>query len=206
MNRRRGDFSTLKAHPFAVFDASLCLQGPLCKVHHSGDDEDPAASVAECEGRAMSFIYDLASKDSILVTAWSGGHLQIDALADEIQPVWMVGSPPRLHVNSHDHIISLAMLCESISGELPVVKLDQPHDKTVWLGHPPPLLRLAIVDLSLPRKTESRSYISMFADPIMPERIYYVHDRGIDSIVLHFLQFTGQSGGKDGIVLLFVAL
>ncbi|KAJ6690174.1 hypothetical protein OIU85_006454 [Salix viminalis] len=157
----------------------------------------------------------LASKDLILVTAWSGGHLQIEALADEIQPVWMVGSPPRLHVNSHDHIISLTMLCESISGELPAVKLDQPHDNTVWLGHPPPLLRLAIVDLSLPRKTESRSYISMFADPTMPERIYSVHDR--DSIVLHFLQFTGQSGGKDGIVrtpsvhpvlrvLLFVAL
>ncbi|KAJ6317783.1 hypothetical protein OIU76_013342 [Salix suchowensis] len=54
----------------------------------------------------------------------------------------MVGSPPRLHVNSRDHIISLAMLCEPISGELPVVKLDQPHDNTVWLDHPPPLLRL----------------------------------------------------------------
>ncbi|KAH8501416.1 hypothetical protein H0E87_016282 [Populus deltoides] len=197
---KEGELSTLKAHPYAVFDASLCLQGPLRKVHHGGEDEDPAVSVAECEGRAISFLYDLASKDSILVTAWSGGHMQIDALADEIQPVWMVGSPPRLRVNSQDHIIGLAMLCESISGELPVVKLDQPHDNTVWLGHPPPLLRLAIVDLALPRKTESGSCISMFVDPVMPERIYSVHDGGIDSIVLHFLPFTSQSGGKDEMV------
>ncbi|XP_061985964.1 nuclear pore complex protein NUP88-like isoform X1 [Populus nigra] len=197
---KEGGLSTLKAHPYAVFDASLCLQGPLRKVHHGGEDEDPAVSVAECEGRAISFLYDLASKDSILVTAWSGGQMQIDALADEIQPVWMVGSPPRLRVNSQDHIIGLAMLCESISGELPVAKLDQPHDNTVWLGHPPPLLRLAIVDLALPRKTESGSYISMFVDPVMPERIYSVHDGGIDSIVLHFLPFTSQSGGKDEMV------
>nr|XP_034923775.1 nuclear pore complex protein NUP88-like isoform X2 [Populus alba] len=197
---KEGGLSTLKAHPYAVFDASLCLQGPLRKVHHGGEDEDPAVSVAECEGCAISFLYDLASKDSILVTAWSGGQMQIDALADEIQPVWMVGSPPRLRVNSQDHIIGLAMLCESISGELPVVKLDQPHDNTVWLGHPPPLLTLAIVDLALPRKTESGSYISMFVDPVMPERIYSVHDGGIDSIVLHFLPFTSQSGGKDEMV------
>ncbi|KAF9676925.1 hypothetical protein SADUNF_Sadunf08G0054000 [Salix dunnii] len=174
-------------------------EGPLRKAHRRRDDEYPAASVAECEGSAMSFIYDLATKDSILVTARSGGHLQIDALADEIQSVRMVGSP-RLHVNSHDHIISLAMLCESISVELPVVKLDQPHDNIVWFGHPPPLLRLAIVDLSLQRKTETRPYISMFADPIMPERIYSVHNGGIDSIVLRFLPFTGECGGKDEIV------
>ncbi|KAI5574801.1 hypothetical protein BDE02_10G169100 [Populus trichocarpa] len=194
---KEGELSTLKAHPYAVFDASLCLQGPLRKVCHGVEDEDLAVRGAECEGHAVSFLYDLASKDSILVTAWSGGQLQIDALSDEIQPVWTVGSPPRLRLNSHNHILGLAMLCESISGELPVVKLDQPHDYTVWLGHPPPLLRLAIVDLALPRKTESGSHISMFADPLMPERIYSVHDGGIDSIVLHFLPFTSQSSGKD---------
>uniref|UniRef100_A0A6M2EPA1 Nucleoporin Nup88 n=1 Tax=Populus davidiana TaxID=266767 RepID=A0A6M2EPA1_9ROSI len=191
------ELSTLKAHPYAIFDASLCLQGPLRKVCHGVEDEDLAVRGAECEGHAVSFLYDLASKDSILVTAWSGGQLQIDALSDEIQPVWTVGSPPRLRLNSHNHILGLAMLCESISGELPVVKLDQPHDHTVWLGHPPPLLRLAIVDLALTRKTESRSHISMFVDPLMPERIYSVHDGGIDSIVLHFLPFTSQSIGKD---------
>ncbi|XP_037495845.1 nuclear pore complex protein NUP88 [Jatropha curcas] len=189
--------SVLKARPYALFDASLCLQGPLRKVHHDGEDDNSAVRVAECEGRAVSFLYNIVSKDSILVTAWSGGQLQIDALADEIQPVWIVGSPPRLRVNSHDRILALAMICESISGEIHVVKIDQPLDHTVWLGHPPPLMRLAIVDLALPRKTEDGSNIMLFSDPLVPERIYSVHYGGIDSIVLHFLPFTNQSSGKD---------
>ncbi|OMO76032.1 hypothetical protein COLO4_25704 [Corchorus olitorius] len=189
--------STIKAHSHALFDASLALQGPLHKVCRSGEDEALAVRGAECEGRAVSFLYNLVSKDSILVTAWSGGQMQIDALADEIQPVWITGSAPRLRVDSHDHIQGVAMICESISDELPIVKLDQPPDHTVWLGHPPPLLRLAIVDLALPRKMESSSLITMFADPLMPERIYALHEGGVDSIVLHFLPFTSQTSGKD---------
>jgi nuclear pore complex protein Nup88 len=139
----------------------------------------------------------VVSKDSILVTAWSGGQLQIDALADEIQPVWSVGSPPRLRVNSNDHIMGLAMICESIEGDLPIVKLDEPLDHTIWLGHSPPLLRLAIVDLALPRKTGSGYVIMLFFDPLMQERLFALHDGGIDSIVLHFLPFTSQTTGKD---------
>ena len=156
-----------------------------------------AVRVAECEGRAVSFLYNLVSKDSILVTAWSGGQLQIDALADEIQPVWIVGSPPRVRVDSLDRILGLAMICESIPCELSVVKLDQPPDQTFWLGHPPPLLRLAIIDLALPRNMESGSLISLFVDPLIPERIYSLHDGGIDSIVLHFLPFTSEATGKN---------
>lgn len=132
-----------------------------------------------------------------MVTAWSGGQLQVDALADEIQPVWNVGSPHRLLVDSYDHILGLAMICESIQSNHSIVKLDQPLENTVWLGHPPPLLRLAIVDLALPIKTESGSLITMFVDLLMPERIYALHDGGIDSIVLHFLPFTSQTGGKN---------
>ncbi|KAG6735029.1 hypothetical protein I3842_01G299900 [Carya illinoinensis] len=191
-----GDLSMLRAHPYALFDASLSLQGPLRKVGHGGD-EDSAVRGAECEGCAVSFLYNIVSKDSILVTAWSGGQLQIDALADEIQPVWSVGSPPRLRVDSNDHILGVAMICESFKGKLPVVKLDQPLDHTVWLGHPPPLLRLALVDLALPRETDSGSLIMLFVDPLMPERLFCLHDGGIDSIVLHFLPFTCQSTGKD---------
>ncbi|GMI87256.1 EMBRYO DEFECTIVE 2789, MODIFIER OF SNC1,7 [Hibiscus trionum] len=189
--------STIKAHSHALFDASLALQGPLRKVCRAGEDEAVAVRGAECEGRAVSFLYNLVSKDSILVTAWSGGQLQIDALADEIQPVWITGSAPRLRVDSHDHVRGIAMICESNAAEHSIVKLDQPLDNTVWLGHPPPLLRLAIVDLALPRKTEGSSLITMFADPLMPERIYSLHEGGVDSIVLHFLPFTSQINGKD---------
>ncbi|XP_050209533.1 nuclear pore complex protein NUP88 [Mercurialis annua] len=191
------DSLILKAQPYALFDASLCLQGSLRKVHHGGEDEYATVRGTECEGCAVSFLYNVVSKDSILVTAWSGGQLQIDALADEIQPVWIAGSLPRLRVDSHDHIVAIAMICESTSGEIPVVKLDHTLDHTVWLGHPPPLLRLAIVDLALPKKSQSGSNIRMFADPLLPERIFSVHDCGVDSILLHFLPFTSQSCGKD---------
>uniref|UniRef100_A0A5B6YM40 Putative nuclear pore complex protein NUP88 n=1 Tax=Davidia involucrata TaxID=16924 RepID=A0A5B6YM40_DAVIN len=191
-----GNLSALKAQPYALFDASITLQGPLCRVCHGGE-EDSGVRGAECEGHAVSFLYNSVSKDSILVTAWSGGQLQIDALADEIQPVWAVGSPPHLRVDSYDRILGVAMICESIPGGLSIVKLDQPPEHTVWLGHPPPLLRLAIVDLALPRNRESGSLISMFVDPLVPERIYSLHDGGIDSIVLHFLPFTNQTNGKD---------
>ncbi|XP_075096681.1 nuclear pore complex protein NUP88 isoform X2 [Nicotiana tabacum] len=78
--------SVLRAQPYALFDASISLQGPLRKVSHVVEEDSVHPQV--CEGRAVSFLYDLVSKDSIVVTAWSGGQLQIDALADEVQPVW----------------------------------------------------------------------------------------------------------------------
>lgn len=186
----------LKAQPYALFDASISLQGPLRKVSQRGE-EDSEIKAAECEGRAVSFLYSSVSKDSVLVTAWSGGQLQIDALGDEIQPVWSVGSPPRLRVDPYDRMVGIAMICESVSSELSMVTLDQSPNHTVWLGQSPPLLRLAIVDLALPRKSGRDSLISMFVDPLIPERIYSMHDGGIDSIVLHFLPFTSQAIGRD---------
>ncbi|KAF8396937.1 hypothetical protein HHK36_018572 [Tetracentron sinense] len=171
--------------------------GPLPQVCHDEEEKDSEVRGTACEGRAVGFLYNSISKDSVLVTAWSSGQLQIDALADEIQPVWNVGSPPRLCVDSHDRLLGLAMICESNPCELSFVKLDQPLDHTVWLGHPPPLLRMAVVDLALPRNTDSGSLLSMFADPLIPERIYCLHGGGIDSIVLHFLPFTSQTSGKD---------
>ncbi|XP_076911940.1 nuclear pore complex protein NUP88-like [Bidens hawaiensis] len=46
----------LKSHPYALFDASVPLQGPLHKVYH-GNEEDSEFKVTECEGRAVSFLY-----------------------------------------------------------------------------------------------------------------------------------------------------
>ncbi|KAK6145486.1 hypothetical protein DH2020_022306 [Rehmannia glutinosa] len=190
-----GKLLAVKARPFVLLDASVSLQGPLHKVCH-GVTEDSEVRTGLCEGRAVSFLYNLVGKDSILVTAWSGGQLQLDALADEIHPVWKTGSPPRLCVDSSEQILGAAMICESAQNDRSILKIDQTPYHTVWLGHPPPLLRLAIVDLALPNK--SKSAISMFADPLVPERIFCVHTGGIDSIVLHFLPFTNQNTGKEG--------
>lgn len=175
----------------------MVFQGPLRRACNNGDEGDISIKGAECEGRAVNLLYNLISKDSVLVTAWSGGQLQIDALADEIQPVWNLGSPPRVRVDPDENILGLAMICELITGKLSKVKLDQPLDHTVWLGLPPPLLRLAIVDLALPKKMEGDSLITMFVDKLMDERIYALHNGGIDSIILHFLPFTRQSKGQD---------
>ncbi|KAL8137344.1 hypothetical protein V2J09_003345 [Rumex salicifolius] len=187
--------SAVKAHAYALIDASLLLQGPLCKLCHSGEDQ--VLHAAECEGHAVSFLYNSIGKDSVLVVAWSGGQLQIDALADEIQPLWNTGSSPRLSVDSHDRIIGYAMICEGFSGQLPLITLDKSIDHSDWLGQPPPLLRLAIVDLALPKSGESDSLITLHADPLVPERTYALHDGGVDSVILHFLPFTSQMSGKE---------
>lgn len=157
--------------------------------------KDSQIQIADTEGRAVSLLYNLVSKDSVLVTAWSSGQLQIDALADEIQPVWKVGTRPRLSVDSYDRLLGVAMICESVSSDLSFLKSDHTPDRTDWLGYPPPLLRLAIVDLALLGKNSP--FIRMFIDPLMPERIYCLHEGGIDSIVLHFLPFTSQTNNKE---------
>ncbi|KAL0452738.1 UNVERIFIED_CONTAM: Nuclear pore complex protein [Sesamum latifolium] len=195
--RQAGDGAQLyavKAQPFVLFDASVALQGPLRKVCHSVT-EDSEIQKGICEGRAVGCIYNLVGKDSVLVTAWSGGQLQLDALADEIQPLWKMGIAPRLCVDSSDQILGAAMICETAPSDRSVLKLDQPPHLTAWLGHPPPLLRLAIVDLALPDKCNS--LIAMMTDPLVPERIFCVHAGGIDSIVLHFLPFTNHTSGKE---------
>ncbi|KAM7264364.1 hypothetical protein ACFE04_002047 [Oxalis oulophora] len=185
-----GNLNTVKAQPFPLLDASLALQGPLHKVCYGKEDEVLAVRAPECEGRAVSFLYNLIRKDSVIVTAWSGGQLQIDALADEIQPVWTIDSPPRFRVDSNDRVLAFAMICESTLRDSSVLMLDH----MVWSGQPPPLLRLAIMDLAL---TQSGSLITMFVDPLVNERIFCLHGGGIDSVVLHFLPFTSQASGKD---------
>ncbi|XP_051121870.1 nuclear pore complex protein NUP88 isoform X2 [Andrographis paniculata] len=184
-------YGVAKSQPFVLFDASVLLQGPLRKVCN-GATEDPEVQNGVFNGRALGFLYNLVGKDSILVTAWSGGVLQFDALADEIQPVWKMDAAPRLCVDSSNRIVGAAMICESASSDLSLTELD--HHHSAWLGHPPPLLSLAIVDLALP---DENSSLAMIADPLFSERIFCVHSGGIDSIVLNFLPFTHQASGKE---------
>ncbi|XP_077238691.1 nuclear pore complex protein-like protein isoform X1 [Tasmannia lanceolata] len=211
-----GTLLALKARPYVPFDASLLLQGPLRKVHHGEEGEDPKVQNSDCEGRAVSFLYNSISKDSVLVTAWSNGQLQIDALADELQPVWNVGISPRLRIDpsgrvdysggrvdySGGRVVGVAMICESTPQDFSASKVDQQLDhqthagdtsETFWLGRSPPLLRLAVVDLALPTNIVNECLLSMFADPLISEKIYSVHGGGIDMIMLHFLPFSNQT-------------
>ncbi|CAA0811102.1 Nuclear pore complex protein NUP88 [Striga hermonthica] len=196
--RQAGDGAksyAVKAQPFVILDASVSLQGPLHKISH-GTPEDSSARTELCEGRALSLLCNIIGKDSVLVTAYAGGQLQLDALADEIHPIWKTGNPPSLCVDSSNRIQRAAMICESTPHNHSNPEKDhKTPNSTVWLGHPPPLLRLAIVDLALPGKTKYP--ISMIADPLVSERIFCIHAGGIDSVVLHFLPFTHQNSEKE---------
>ncbi|XP_065012085.1 nuclear pore complex protein NUP88-like [Musa acuminata AAA Group] len=184
------------AHPYAPIDASLSLQGPLTKVYlREGNNKSEVESIAGGEGRVVDFLYRSIGKDSILVIAWSSGQLQIDALADEVQPQWNVGPSPRLHLDSYGHIKGVAMICDSSSEEIPISKFCPPGSNISManrpnLGHPPPLLRLAIVDLALSKNVLESCPLSLFPDPLLDQTFYCLHGGGIDLIALQFLPFT----------------
>ncbi|KAG1346972.1 Nuclear pore complex protein NUP88 [Cocos nucifera] len=204
-----GSVLVSRAHPYAPIDASLSLQGPLGKICPGGENHDSEVqSSAGCDGRAVDLLYCSINKDSVLVTARSSGQLHIDALADEVQPHWNIGSPPCLNVDSSGHIKSIAMICESNLQEGSTSKPSQPLDlgsningttDMVWVGYPPPLLRLAIVDLALPKNALNNCQLSLFSDPLVSEKFYCLHGGGIDLVALHFLPFTNLSSTLDKI-------
>ncbi|XP_011623988.1 nuclear pore complex protein NUP88 isoform X1 [Amborella trichopoda] len=205
-NAGKGTLSTLKAHPYASFDVSLSLQGPFHKICNEHNDDSANGRVPECEGRAVSFLCRSISKDTVNAISWSSGQIQIDALADEVQPVWNLGSSPRLCVDNGGIIEAVAMICDS-SPEKPNNAKLYPSQRTlntsmadsVWIGDPPPLLRLAVVDLALPSNILNDSPLTLVADPLIPERFYCLHRGGVDSIMLHFLPFSDQTIEKNRI-------
>ncbi|CAD6262137.1 unnamed protein product [Miscanthus lutarioriparius] len=189
-------FLMSKGHAYAPVDDSLTLQGPLCRVCEESNESEGKNS--SCEGKAVGFMYSSAGKDSVLVTAWGSGQLQIDALADEIQPQWNIGVPSRLNVDSHGQIKSVAMICDSNSQDPLALRSHRPSStgsnvksniEAVWMGNSPPLLRLAIVDLALP-KTPNDNSLSLFPDPLVPERFYCARGGGLDMVTQHFLPFS----------------
>lgn len=170
-------------------------------MYHTKEFEDSETWVADCEGRAEAMLYSSIGKDSILVIAWSSGQLQVDALADEVQPVWNMDTSPHLRVNSRGHITEMGMICEPNSQEPHNIRFLQGNMSSnaadlVWSGNPPPLLRLAVVDLALP-KAALHHPVSVFSDPLVSERLYCLHGGGIDLITLHFLPFSNLTPGSD---------
>ncbi|KAJ1698028.1 hypothetical protein LUZ63_006540 [Rhynchospora breviuscula] len=165
--------SLCRACAYAPLDASLILQGPLCKISH-----DQGTDVLK--GRAVSFLYTSAGKDSILVTAFNTSLLYIQALADEIHPQWATDAGPRLSLDANHNIKGVAMICES-----------SPQN-TNGPGQTPPLIELAVVDLELsdPDQKQQGAVLSIFPDPVVGERFYCVHSGGADAVTLNFLPFS----------------
>ncbi|KAJ3698486.1 hypothetical protein LUZ61_002191 [Rhynchospora tenuis] len=165
--------SLCRACAYAPLDASLILQGPLCKISH-GQGADIL------KGRAVSFLYTPVGKDSILITAFNTGLLYIQALADEIHPQWATGAGPYLSLDANHNIKGVAMICES-----------SPQN-TDGPAQTPPLLELAVVDLALSDQDQKQqgAVLSLFPDPVVAERFYCVHSGGADAVTINFLPFS----------------
>ncbi|XP_031486391.1 nuclear pore complex protein NUP88 isoform X1 [Nymphaea colorata] len=191
----------VKAHPYVPIGTSLSLQGPLCRLCSETSDGVSEQNDAQQAGRgqALAFFCNTILKDTIIATAWSSGLLEIDALADELQPVWNYGSSPRLRVDDFGCVIGVAMICEQNLQQSDNGKIDQLIQAVdaAWMGYTPPLFRLAILDLSLMSNMLNESPLLLVSDPLILERIYYVHGGGVDSIILHFLPFSDQVARKD---------
>ncbi|KAJ4763430.1 Nuclear pore complex protein NUP88 [Rhynchospora pubera] len=162
--------SLCRACAYAPLDASLVLQGPLCKISHDQGADD-------LKGRAISFLCTSAGKDSILITAVDTSLLYIQALADEIHPQWATDAGPRLSLDANHKIKGVAMICES-----------SPQN-TDGPGKTPPLIELAVVDLELSYLDQKQqgAVLSLFPDPVVGERFYCVHSGGADAVTLNFL-------------------
>ncbi|XP_078175519.1 nuclear pore complex protein-like protein isoform X2 [Carex rostrata] len=170
--------SVCRACAYASLDASLVLQGPLRNISHGQE-------TGILKGRAVSFLYTSAGKDSILVAAFNTGLLYIQALADEIHPQWATDAGPHFSLDSNHQVKGVAMICESF-----------PHN-TGDSGQTPPLLELAVVDLSLsdPSQKQQGPSLSLFSDPVVAERFYCVHSGGADAVTLNFLPFSDVDVG-----------
>ncbi|PKA55383.1 hypothetical protein AXF42_Ash004022 [Apostasia shenzhenica] len=195
-----------RAHPFAPLGASLALQGPLVYISQGEKISKHKASISEFEGRPVSFLYNSIGKDSVFVIAWSSGFLQIDALAEEVLPLWNDGSSPHVHFDISGNIEGVAMICQSnlelvsLKHKRLDAKLNNEDIADVdGCSNLPRLLRLSTVDLSLP-KDAIKDLLFLFSDPLLSERMYCLHNCGLDMIILHFLPFSNLIPGKEEIV------
>ncbi|KAG0465238.1 hypothetical protein HPP92_019402 [Vanilla planifolia] len=150
--------------------------GPL--VHASMEEKKNGTDVSSsyCEGKPVAFIFNSIGKDSVFITGWSSGFLQIEALIDEVQPLWKVGLSPHLRVNANGNIEGIATICQSYMEEAStnynrrldcalnlMGAADAVENKDL-----PHLLKLAIVDLSLSECAKMVVCFPLFLIPLYP--------------------------------------
>eukprot|EP00249_Psilotum_nudum_P014627 c24924_g1_i1 orf=961-2778(+) len=192
----------LKAHAYVPVDASVLLQGPL-PVVVGGDSSSGTSTSADHSSRASMLLYNTIGKDSILAVSLRDGQMQLYALADELQPMWKEGSPPRLRVDNEGNLLSVGMLVETLAYKsVPnriFVNSDIRKDRDlfdkihgVWEVQPP-LLQLAVIDFALQVPVLEVAPLTLLADPVVPERLYCYHAAGLDAVVLQWLPFSDQS-------------
>ena len=157
--------------------------------------------------QAENIAYTVVGSDSILAVSGKDSFVHLYGVDDEMQPMWNTANPPRLTVDDDGHILSVGMLAQvsqqdQSSSLTSRVGITKQHKDTAtkgdagipWTGQPSPLVGLADVDLSLQASVLSSAPISLFVDPVVPERLYCHHGVGMDAIILQtiFRRFSKQ--------------
>ncbi|KAH9325451.1 hypothetical protein KI387_005629, partial [Taxus chinensis] len=190
----------LKARAYIPFDASVSLQGPLPMVLGGSNTNSSGDERTKLRHHAVGFLYNSIHKDSILAISLSDGQMQVYALADEMQPVWNIGSSPQLRIED-GNLLSVAMIAEVKLENTLCVGAGYGSNKDIvnnpWMGDPPHLLQLAVIDFALPTTLLETAPLSLLPDPIIPERLYCYHAGGIDALLLHWLPFSDRTADRS---------
>lgn len=159
--------------------------------------------------QAENIAYTVVGSDSILAVSGKDSCVHLYGVDDEMQPMWNTANPPRLTVDDDGHILSVGMLAQvaqqdqssNLTSRLGIANQhgDGATDEdtsTPWTGQPAPLVGLADVELSLQPSVLSSAPISLFVDPVVPERLYCHHGAGMDAIILQWLPLQDDSLNK----------
>jgi nuclear pore complex protein Nup88 len=132
---------------------------------------------------ATHLVSSASGKDSLLGWSQSDGFVHVGVLTKEVLPAWSYNHIPQTTRDADGCLVSSTMVAGSA---------DVAPSNTLSA---PPLLLLASVDLALSPDVRSRAPLSLFADPLIPERIFCQHGGGVDSITLRWLPFSDFAGG-----------
>jgi nuclear pore complex protein Nup88 len=166
----------------------VIYQGPFSTLREGGGMEKGTA----VSGQAVGLLSNIVGKDSVLAISTKDGQVRIYGLADEIQPAWDQGKQPQVTVDDKGHLLAIGMLVESSGKEV-----EEEVAGVVIPGRLPPLLPLGVLDLLLQPGVVEVGSMSLFADPVVPERLYCQHAGGLDVILVQWLPFSAQNATND---------
>lgn len=133
---------------------------------------------------AAHLVCSTSGKDSLLAWSQTDGLVHVSVLTEEVLPAWSYDHIPQTSHDPDGRLTRATMVAEAADVAAP----DSPGA--------PPLLLLASADLALSADVRLRSPLSLTADPLVPERIFCRHGRGVDSITLRWLPFSDLARGE----------
>ncbi|GAQ86116.1 hypothetical protein KFL_002710110 [Klebsormidium nitens] len=166
----------IAARAHVPYECSPALQGPLPLV-------GPGAPPLRKGVSAAHLVCSPSGKDCLLAWSQTDGLVHVSVLTEEVLPAWSYDHVPQTSHDPDGRLTRATMVAQATDVAAP----DPPSA--------PPLLLLASADLALSADVRFRAPLSLTADPLVPERIFCRHGRGVDSITLRWLPFSDLAGG-----------